>query len=422
MSKTQIINILSAFFILFFSACNNQPAPEATEVEPIAEPKPEIPVKLFYGFNLNEFSVEKNIIKRGDTFGKILLNNNISAKNIHNITQNSKKIFNPSELKIGDNYMLVFDKKKPDTLAYLIYEPSVNKYITFNLVDSLNAKETLRKVTFTEKTGGGIIQNNLIQDMIDAGIKFGVAHSFSQIFDYTIDFFQLQKGDKFKIIFEEKYVDDSIYAGVSKIKAAYFEHKNKPFYAFHFHKDGKNSRHSFYDENGNTMKKMFLKAPLDIFRITSKFGKRRHPILHKMKVHFGTDYAAPHGTPIRATANGTVIQTGYTSGNGNFVKIRHNRTYETQYLHMSKILVKKGAYVSQGDIIGKVGSTGLATGPHVCYRFWKNGVQVDPLNEVMPQADPIDPSLKADFLSLSTPLKQQLDSIILPIQKDLPNN
>lgn len=422
MIKLLKINTLSIFLILLFGACNNQPTPIVTEVENTIETEAKIAPKLFYGLNLNEFSVVKDTIKRGDTFGKILQKNNISPKKIYNITENSKNIFKPSELKIGKTYLKFFHKTNPDTLAYLIYEPSVNKYITFNLTDSLTAKETLRKVTFNEKIGGGIIQNNLIQDMTDAGIKYNVAHSFSQIFDYTIDFFQLQKGDKFKIIFEERYVDDSIYAGISRIKAAYFEHKNKSFYAFHFQKDSKNNRHSFYDENGNTMKKMFLKAPLDIFRITSKFGKRRHPILHKMKVHFGTDYAAPHGTPIRATANGTVTQTGYTSGNGNFVKIRHNKTYETQYLHMSKILVKKGTFVSQGDIIGRVGSTGLATGPHVCYRFWKNGVQIDPLNEVMPQAEPIDEKLKAEFLNYSAPLKQQLDSIVLPIKKDLTNN
>ena len=159
------------------------------------------------------------------------------------------------------------------------------------------------------------------------------------------------------------------------------------------------------------MKRMFLKSPLDIFKITSHFGMRYHPILHQMKGHFGTDYAAPTGTPIRATASGTVIQAGYTSGNGNYVKIRHNNTYETQYLHMSKIIAKKGKSVAQGEVIGLVGSTGLATGPHVCYRFWKNGQQVDPLKEKLPDAVPIDGKLKERYLAFVAPLKKQLDAV-----------
>ena len=138
---------------------------------------------------------------------------------------------------------------------------------------------------------------------------------------------------------------------------------------------------------------------------------RYHPILHRMKGHFGTDYAAPTGTPIRATASGTVTQAGYGSGNGNYVKIRHDKTYETQYLHMSKIIARKGQHVSQGDVIGLVGSTGLATGPHVCYRFWKNGVQIDPLKEKLPEATPIDRALKPRYMEFVTPLKKQLDAV-----------
>lgn len=168
----------------------------------------------------------------------------------------------------------------------------------------------------------------------------------------------------------------------------------------------------YYDEEGKGLKTMFLKAPLDYFRISSKFsGRRFHPVQQRWKAHNGTDYAAKQGTPIKTTASGVVERTGYTAGNGNYVKVRHNSTYSTQYLHMSKILVKNGQRVSQGQVIGKVGSTGLATGPHVCYRFWKNGVQVDPLKQSLPNAEPMDKKEKIKYLAKIAPLKIELDKI-----------
>ena len=246
--------------------------------------------------------------------------------------------------------------------------------------------------------------------MTKAGLSFAAAYKLYQIFDYTIDFFNLQEDDKFKIIYDERYVDDTINAGLDRVKAAFFEHKGKPYYAFYFEADTTRSG-GYYDENANMMKRMFLKSPLDIFRITSHYGMRYHPILHQMKGHFGTDYAAPTGTPIRATASGTVTQAGFTNGNGNYVKIKHDGTYETQYLHMSKIIARRGQHVAQGEVIGLVGSTGLATGPHVCYRFWKNGVQVDPLKEKLPEATPIDSKLKPRYLETIAALKKQLDAV-----------
>ena len=284
-------------------------------------------------------------------------------------------------------------------------------YIVVRLTDSIHAYNAERKVSIKEKAIGGEIENNLTVDAQNAGISQNATYQLGQIFDYTIDFFRLQKGDKFKIIYDERYVEDTIYAGVEKVKAAYFEWGGKAYYAFNFATDSIKGTSGYYDENGNMMKRMFLKSPLDIFRITSKFGMRFHPVLHRMKGHFGTDYAAPTGTPIRVTAAGTVIEAGYSSGNGNYVKVRHNNMYTTQYLHMSKILARKGKYVAQGEVIGLVGSTGLATGPHVCYRFWKNGVQVDPLKEKMPDSVPIEANLKAKYLEFIKPLKEQLDKL-----------
>ncbi|MDP5098303.1 MAG: peptidoglycan DD-metalloendopeptidase family protein, partial [Flavobacterium sp.] len=232
------------------------------------------------------------------------------------------------------------------------------------------------------------------------------------IYAYTVDFFKIQKGDKFAVTINERFIDDTIYVGVESIEASYFEHKGKKIFAFPYKISDNQKYADFYDENGKGLKSMFLKAPLDYFRISSRFsGKRFHPVQMRFKAHNGTDYAAPHGTPIKTTASGVVERTGYTSGNGNFVKVRHSSTYSTQYLHMSKILVKNGQRVTQGQVIGKVGSTGLATGPHVCYRFWKNGVQVDPLRQQLPNAEPMNESHKKKYLLDIAPLKKELDSI-----------
>jgi murein DD-endopeptidase MepM/ murein hydrolase activator NlpD len=208
----------------------------------------------------------------------------------------------------------------------------------------------------------------------------------------------------------EKYFENGEYVGVEKIEASYFEYKGKKIYNFPYKRNPKQKNYEYFDELASGAKSMFLKAPLDYFKLTSRFTKRRfHPVQFTWKAHNGTDYAAPHGTPIKTTASGVVEQTGYTSGNGNFVKVKHNGTYATQYLHMSKILVKRGQRVAQGQIIGKVGSTGLATGPHVCYRFWKNGVQVDPLKLKLPKTEPMTKAEKQKYINTITPLKKELD-------------
>lgn len=399
------IGVLCVCLAALFSACDKKQQEKKQEVKPDPIPVYE------YGFNLLEYNVVKDTVRKGDTFGKILNDHHISAKKVFDISEMGKELLAPKDFRVGQPYALIFNKKTPDSLDYFIYQPNLTHFVKVHLRDSLFVEKIDRKITIVEKEGGGYIKSNLTEDVMKAGMSFSAAYTLSQIFDYTIDFFHLQEDDKFKIIYDERYVDDTIYAGLVRVKAAYFEHKGKPFYAFNFETDTINHKWGYYDENGNMMKRMFLKAPLDIFRITSRYGMRYHPVLHQMKGHFGTDYAAPTGTPIRTTASGTVIQAGFTSGNGNYVKVRHDKTYETQYLHMSKIIAKKGQYVMQGDVIGLVGSTGLATGPHVCYRFWKNGKQVDPLKEVLPDAVPIDEKLKPRFLKYIAPLKTQLDAV-----------
>lgn len=398
-----------AIQFLGFTACNNPQTNESQTASSTTVTAP--PAKYEFGFNLNDYTIAKDTVKTGDTFGKLLEAQQIGATDIHHIAEITKELISPRNFHVGKPYAFLFSKEKPNAPHSFVYQPNLIDYVVVQLTDSVHAYKGQRKVTVKEKAIGGSISNNLSVDAQEAGISQQATYQLGQIFDYTIDFFRLQKGDKFKIIYDESFVEDTINAGVKSVKAAYFEWEGKPYYAFNYTTDSLKGNNGFYDENGNMMKRMFLKSPLDIFRITSKFGMRFHPILHRMKGHFGTDYAAPAGTPIRTTAAGTVIEAGYGSGNGNYVKVRHNNTYTTQYLHMQKILVKKGQSVSQGQVIGLVGSTGLATGPHVCYRFWKNGVQVDPLKEKMPDSVPIEESLKAQYLEYIKPLKEQLDKL-----------
>ena len=228
----------------------------------------------------------------------------------------------------------------------------------------------------------------------------------------------MQKGDRFKVIYNDKYIDDTIYAGIANIKAAYFEHKNEPFYAFEFETDSVKGIVDYFSEEAKNLRRAFLKAPVQFSRVSSRYNLNRRIAYYgnKVRPHKGTDFAANVGTPILATANGTVIESRRKGGNGNYVKIRHNATYSTQYLHMSKRKAKVGDFVKQGDVIGWVGMTGNTSGPHVCYRFWKNGKQVDPFREKLPEAEPISDDLKATFLEYIQPIKYQLDNIFFQPQ------
>ena len=242
-----------------------------------------------------------------------------------------------------------------------------------------------------------------------------LTYFLADVYAWTIDFTRLDKGDRFKVIYNEKFVDDSISIGIEKIKAAYFEHRGKGLYAFEFISDKNKGIVDYFDDKAKNLRRAFLKSPVKFSRISSRYNlKRRIAYYGRVKPHKGTDYAAPIGTPIMSTANGRVTESKYAKGNGNYVKIRHNSTYSTQYLHMSKIKsgIRPGVYVNQGEVIGYVGSTGLATGPHVCYRFWKNGVQVDPFKTKLPPSDPISDASRISFEFYRDSLTQILDSIL----------
>ena len=245
-----------------------------------------------------------------------------------------------------------------------------------------------------------------------SGYNSNLTYYLADVYAWTIDFNRLAKGDRFKVIYTQKSVDDSIFVGYNRIHAAYFEHRKTPYYAIEFESNPEKGITEYFDEKGKNLRRAFLQAPVQFSRISSRYNKRRKIAYDgRVRPHYGTDFAAPVGTPIRTTANGTVVKSSYTRGNGNYVTVKHNATYSTQYLHMKKRKVRVGDYVNQGDVIGTVGMTGNTSGPHVCYRFWKNGKQVDPFRQKLPEAKPISSELKEKYLTYMEPYKEALDCI-----------
>jgi murein DD-endopeptidase MepM/ murein hydrolase activator NlpD len=392
-------------------SCNesNNKTKSAIKVKPIKQ----IAKNSDFGFNYSNFNVVEDTVKRGDTFGNIIDKQNIGDRKVYEIVESVKDTFNVRVIRPDKPYTVLRSKDKTNKLQVFIYQPNAVNYYVFDFRDStVVAYKKTRPITIRRRTIGGVVKGSLSETLGNAGVEAALASRITKIYAWSIDFFKLKKGDRYGITFTERFINDSVYDGVDDLEAAFFEYKGKIIYAFPFAQNPSSEKIGYYDEEGRTLKNFFLKTPIKFSRITSRFTMNRyHPVQHRWKAHKGTDYAAPRGTPITTTASGTVERTGYTAGNGNYVKVKHNGTYSTQYLHMSKILVRRGQHVNQGDVIGRVGSTGLATGPHVCYRFWKNGKQVDALKLNLPGGEPMSSKNKARYLKIIEPLKFELDSV-----------
>ena len=396
--------------MLALVACNDEEKDQAVNKEVKKEKLP--PVEKEYGFVLNDFEVVKDTIESGDSFGYIMDQNGVDHGKVFEISNTVKDTFNPARITAGKKYMILKAKDSARTPQYFIYENDKINYTVVSIGDSIYAEKKKRPVTIKRKEVSGVIVSSLSEAMEAQGLSNLMVYELSNIYQWSIDFFKLQKGDQFKMVYHEKFIDDSVFVGVEKVDAAVFKHSDKPFYAFRYLNDTISGKPSFYDEEAKALQSFFLKAPLNYSRISSRYTKRRfHPVQKRWKAHLGTDYAAAYNTPIVSTANGTVIASSYTSGNGNYVKIRHNSKYTTQYLHMTKRAVRNGQTVKQGDVIGYVGSTGLATGPHVCYRFWVNGKQVDPYRQNLPSAKHIEDEYKDEYFAYIKPLKDELEQI-----------
>src|SRR6056300_1284260 len=407
---------LLLFLILF--SCQEDTA--KTERSTIQKEEAKVVPNLLYGIDQNQYQVETQKIKRGDTFGKILEDNGIDYPHVFNILEAIKGKVSVRKLTIGKSYSLFFSKDSIPTPEYFVYHPGPQPYTRIHLRDSLYGEEIKKPVRLVEIEASGIIESSLYETMQNSGINEGLTYYLSDVYAWTVDFFRLQKGDRFKVVYTEKFVDDTLSIGIERIKAAYFEHQGKPLYAFEYISDPEKGIVYYFDDEAKSLRRAFLQGPLKFNRISSRYNLKRRIAYYgnRIRPHKGTDFAAAVGTPILATANGTVVKASYTRGNGNYVTIKHNNVYSTQYLHMKKRKVKVGQFVAQGDVIGWVGMTGNTSGPHVCYRFWKNGRQVDPFKQKLPEAKPISAELKSKFAEHIVPYKTKLDCIAFETQED----
>jgi murein DD-endopeptidase MepM/ murein hydrolase activator NlpD len=330
------------------------------------------PVCLHYDINCSSYQIIKGFLKPSQNLSEILTAYNISASKAYHVASKSKSIFDVRKMKAGNQYTLMVEPDFKNTARYFIYEKNSTQYVVYDLSDPMDVYQGRKKIEVSTRIATGTVNSSLYKCLAKIGLDPDLLPPLSEIYSWTLDFHHLQKGDHFVVIFDEDYVANQS-VGLNKIIAAKFNHSGKDHYAFYFDEQG---YEEYYDENGRSLKRTFLKAPLRYQRITSRPSTlRQHPILKVRRPHLGTDYAAPHGTPIHTIGDGVVATVGYHEELGNHLMIEHNRIYKSQYLHLSRFAkeIRPGVRVKRGDVIGYVGSTGLATGPHLDFRFWKNG-------------------------------------------------
>lgn len=413
-----VVLFLGIIPALIYFAFLYQPIPEIELVEvPLEDTVQAYIPKKYFGIVVDSLHIHEGKIKRNQNLADILKPYNVPYEKIHKVAKDSRKVFDVRKFVSGKSYSMLYKGDSLKEGTHFIYRPNAIDYVVIDFQDSVQMYQASKKIVLKETEMTGEINTSLYVDMLEAGGHADLVNKLVDVFAWQVDFFGIQKGDNYRLIYEEQFVDDEL-VGIGDIKAAYFEHVGDPYYGFQFEQANGTD---YFDETGQSLRREFLKAPLSFTRISSRYtGRRYHPVQKRYKAHRGTDYAAPVGTPIRAVADGKIIDARYHRFNGNFVKIQHNGNIATQYLHMSKIAggIKKGQKVKRGQTIGFVGSTGLASGPHLCYRFWKNGVQVDALKVELPPSEPILAENMATFDSVRLVWQERLDRMNLPQVSD----
>ena len=397
--------ILLLILISIGCANNEKNGDSESEIAEVIVPK------LAYGINVDTLLVIKDRVKKNEYLSEILLKYGVSYNDIDFIARHTKDIFDVRKIVTGNDYTIICPDDSIQKAMYFAYELSSSKYVLYKFDDSVTVTRGEKEITVSIDTTSGVISSSLWNAIVENNADPNLANELSEIYAWTVDFFGLQKNDTYKALFEEQFVDDK-YIGLGKIKATMFFHGRDSLYAFYFEQDGKGD---YFDEKGNSLQRTFLKAPLRYSRISSKFSNSRmHPVLKIRRPHHGVDYAAASGTPVYTVGDGTVIRKGYQKrGGGNYIKIKHNGTYSTTYMHLKGYAkgIKVGDHVRQGDLIGYVGATGLATGPHLDFRFYRNGKPVDPLKVESPPSLPIDTNNQAAFDSVVKAYMADLDAI-----------
>lgn len=401
--KTNQLFILTLLCLIGLVACKKTASTgEQTTEEEVA-------IRTEFGLPIDSFRIDTFVVKDGETLGGMLGKLGASQKQINQITLLPSSTFDVRTIRAGKTYYALYQKDTTgvEKLQYYIYLASIREAIVLHFADSIQVEKQVKEIIHKERSAQAVIESSLWNAMVGNNLPIELALELSEIYAWTIDFFGLQKGDSIRVYYDEQYVDTTR-IGIGRIYAAEFYHGKVWQEAYWF--EAENTR-NYYDSKGNSMRKAFLKAPLSYKRISSGFTyKRLHPVHKVYKPHTGVDYAAPMGTPVMTIGDGTVIQREYRGGGGNTVKIKHNATYTTAYLHLSKFAdgLKVGQHVKQGQVIGYVGSTGTSTGPHLDFRVWKNGTPIDPLKMDSPPAEPIPAQLKDTFSTIVTKYKEKL--------------
>jgi murein DD-endopeptidase MepM/ murein hydrolase activator NlpD len=359
---------------------------------------------------VDSFYVVDGTVGDGQHLSSLLSSFGVNLGTIDTIAHNSVPVFDVRKIREGNPFTIFQSHDSLRKAVYFAYENSPINYTIFELFDSLRVYAGEKEVQYRVKTAQGIIESSLWNTMKANNLDPMLALNLQNVYAWTIDFFSLQKGDRFRFVYDEIYVD-STSVGIRNIYAAQFDYYGKEIYAFRFEK---NDSVGYYNEKGENLQKEFLKAPLDFFRISSRFsGGRMHPILRIVRPHHGVDYSAPKGTPVKSIGEGTVISKGWSGGGGNTIKVRHNSVYTTQYMHLSGYAdgIYQGARVHQGQVIGFVGSTGLSTGPHLDFRVYMGGSAVNPLTIESPPAKPVDSKYMPEYTALKDSLLKDLKKI-----------
>ena len=400
--KGKIIILFALVFQLI--SCNNSKntKPEFVTAPSDTTASQQADNRVFmYGIPSDSFDLITGHIKRNGFLSEILLKHGVSMQEIDQVLKNSKSVFDVRKIRSGNNYVLFCDRDSLAKAKYFVYEHDPTTCFVFSFNDSLNITPFRKEIKSEIKYSSGTIETSLWDAMVNGGLNKSLVSDLSNIFAWTVDFFGLQKGDNFKVIYEEIFIDGKS-LGTGKIYGAQFNRTGSTITAIPFVQDGKES---FFDFDGNSLRKAFLKAPLEFARITSHFSSARmHPILRIVRPHYGVDYAAPIGTPVKAIGDGRVTACTNEGGSGRMVRIQHNSVYATGYMHLSRFGegIAPGKLVKQGDIIGYVGSSGLSTGPHLDFRFYMNGSPVDPLKVDAPPVEPVSEENKVRFEKIKT--------------------
>jgi len=384
------------FLAIILFACNQRPR-TTNEIEE----KPEEIVHTYrFGIRIDSLDVRDYEVRQGDVLSRIYTNLGFTSAQADRIVRASSELLPPRSLRPGMNYYVFSTQDSVPQISHIVFARSRVDFVVIDLSDDeIQTSMYSRPITLKRRYAEGEVRSSIWNALVAQGASPTLAVRMSDIFAWQIDFTAIQPGDRFQILFDMEYIEDSIPLRIGSIEGATFTHRGREFFAIPFEQD---SVRIFFDEEGNSLRRAFLRSPLDVYRITSRFSNARfHPILRRYRPHHGVDLAAPTGTPIRTIGDGVVIERGYQRGGaGNFVRIRHNANYVSTYMHMSRFGrgIVQGARVTQGQIIGYVGATGLATGPHLCFRVHRNGVPINPLTMEAPPDIPVHEHLRDSFM------------------------